>query len=206
MIILVTSLLLSVEARAQFAVVGSRGGSSSASSLWRIAAHGGLASQDFGGLWGSKFDRLTGTYYSALITRSFSGWHNGLQYVENSGNNVNPFLLSTYQTGDYKLKFTRIHYVTGFAVDGFRAYLLAGLERVNWTGLPDLGLAQKSYFQYGLLMSYDLLGSGTFRIPLTLTALRHGERTFEFANFPYDTVIAQAGFEVACGAGVSVDF
>ena len=175
---------------------------------FRLQLDAGYSSQQFDGVSGANFSRLSQYTYGVGFFYRHKMWESGLRYSVVPNVNISPFTFLNGVIGSYHINFSRYDFLTGIFSWPYHFLIVYGIEQAAWTGSPDLGQSLKSDSHYGILVSYDISeGAGSkFKFPISIEYLFNPQRTYTFANYPNDGVTTTAGSEYILKAGAALEF
>jgi hypothetical protein len=173
---------------------------------WAATISLGYTTQDFNGDETAAFTKIQ--HY--LIDMKFQ-WHKkwytlGFAYSTIPAVNISSFLLSTGETGQYKLSFNQIFLFIGATYKLMSMNLLFGSESTQWVGTPIMILKQTPHSVTGLEISYNAYKTKNFDFPIWLRYLNKPQRNMVFQNYTNDTIIVDSGVELALAGGAKIDF
>lgn len=162
---------------------------------WTFAMSAGYSSTDFSGVSDSDFSKLThyNNDFSIIYSKPSSKQYWGLGYKIMPSMKFSDVQWNNGDTGNYKLSINTIYAFYGLAYKDFRSAITVGSETMTWTGTPDSAPSSSSYFTPGVLIGYNLAKKGPVNFPLTVRYWSLPERKVSFANYPSDTIEAEAG-------------
>lgn len=179
---------------------------------WTLQADLGYSSLGFGDVTGADFNSMKGFTYRFGVARVKDNWNYGFRYSVVSGIKVDPFYLSSGETGSFSVEYQRMHFTTGYSYPFIQALFILGVETSKWKGSPEPGQKTAQDSQFGFEVSHnffdplDTTPSYKITTPLSIQVLSLSKRTVTFDNYPKDSIVAKGGIAYDITMGVAIEF
>lgn len=173
---------------------------------WSTTLSLAYTNQDFKGDETSDFKKIQ--HY--LIDYRFQ-WHRkwytlGFAYATTPSIKISSFVLSTGESGSYKLSFNQMFLIFGATYKKMFFNLVLGSENTRWVGAPNMQLKNTSHSANGIEIGYDAFKFKKLEVPVWLRYLSKPQRNLEFQNYTNDTIIVDPGVELVIAGGIRYDF
>jgi hypothetical protein len=173
---------------------------------WSTTLSFAYTTQDFKGDETSDFKKVQ--HY--LIDYRFQ-WHRkwytlGFAYATTPSINISSFVLSTGETGSYKLSFNQLFLIIGATYKKMFFNIVLGSETTRWVGTPAMQLKNSGHSINGIELGYDAHHLKKFVVPVWFRYLTKPKRNLEFQNYTNDSIIVDPGVELVLAGGIRYDF